>query len=220
MAVERCTSRFALTLTSSSVPPVPDPHPDELLTVPCPRPSPSRAPRCPLTPTLTLTSFSLSPRHLEMMEEALMLKNVVRHSVATALASIVLPVLHAAQHSGARVTRWLKTPLHSSVVHATWGDARGIGRSDSSQHYTSPRCPSSLETNYSVEHKRCDALPTWVPHAQKQCGAVTNFHPAHFFRPFVDLLPCQLGTYMKNYDSMRRMAPRPDDSLAWRVAMV
>jgi hypothetical protein len=43
---------------------------------------------CPLT----LTSFSLSPRHLLMMLLALMLKNVVRHCVATALASRVLPV--------------------------------------------------------------------------------------------------------------------------------
>eukprot|EP00955_Chlamydomonas_euryale_P098931 365184-Chlamydomonas_euryale.AAC.1 len=40
----------------------------------------------------TLTSFSLSPRHLLMIDDAWMLKNVVRHSVATALASIVLPV--------------------------------------------------------------------------------------------------------------------------------
>eukprot|EP00362_Geleiidae_sp_MMETSP1317_P000789 CAMPEP_0201285518 /NCGR_PEP_ID=MMETSP1317-20130820/110297_1 /ASSEMBLY_ACC=CAM_ASM_000770 /TAXON_ID=187299 /ORGANISM="Undescribed Undescribed, Strain Undescribed" /LENGTH=110 /DNA_ID=CAMNT_0047610715 /DNA_START=392 /DNA_END=720 /DNA_ORIENTATION=+ len=39
-----------------------------------------------------LTNFSLSPRHLLTMVEALMLKNVVWHSVATALASIVLPV--------------------------------------------------------------------------------------------------------------------------------
>lgn len=41
---------------------------------------------------LTLTSFSLSPRHLLMMLLALMLKKVVEHSVATALASSVLPV--------------------------------------------------------------------------------------------------------------------------------
>ena len=37
------------------------------------------------------TSFSLSPRHFETMEEADMLKKVVRHSVATALANMVLP---------------------------------------------------------------------------------------------------------------------------------
>lgn len=41
---------------------------------------------------LTRTSFSLSPRHLLMMLLALMLKKVVEHSVATALASSVLPV--------------------------------------------------------------------------------------------------------------------------------
>lgn len=40
----------------------------------------------------TLISFSESPRHLLTIVDALMLKNVVRHSVATALASIVLPV--------------------------------------------------------------------------------------------------------------------------------
>lgn len=40
----------------------------------------------------TLTSFSESPLHFEMMELALMLKKVVLHSVATALASSVLPV--------------------------------------------------------------------------------------------------------------------------------
>ena len=41
---------------------------------------------------LTLTSFSESPLHLLTMVEAEMLKNVVLHSVATALASRVLPV--------------------------------------------------------------------------------------------------------------------------------
>lgn len=40
----------------------------------------------------TLTSFSESPRHLLTMLEAEMLKKVVLHSVATALASRVLPV--------------------------------------------------------------------------------------------------------------------------------
>ena len=39
--------------------------------------------------TLHRTSFSESPRHLETMVDADMLKNVVRHSVATALASMV-----------------------------------------------------------------------------------------------------------------------------------
>ena len=41
---------------------------------------------------LTLTSFSESPLHLLTMVEAEMLKKVVLHSVATALASKVLPV--------------------------------------------------------------------------------------------------------------------------------
>lgn len=40
----------------------------------------------------TLTSFSELPRHLEATDEAEMLKKVVLHSVATALASRVLPV--------------------------------------------------------------------------------------------------------------------------------
>ena len=40
----------------------------------------------------TLTSFSESPRHLLTMDEADMLKNVVLHSVATALARRVFPV--------------------------------------------------------------------------------------------------------------------------------
>lgn len=40
----------------------------------------------------TLTSFSESPLHLLTMLEAEMLKKVVLHSVATALASRVLPV--------------------------------------------------------------------------------------------------------------------------------
>ncbi len=44
---------------------------------------------------MTLTNFSLSPRHFETMDDADMLKKVVRHSVATALASMVLPVPHA-----------------------------------------------------------------------------------------------------------------------------
>ena len=39
----------------------------------------------------TLTNFSLSPRHFDTIDEADMLKKVVRHSVATALASMVLP---------------------------------------------------------------------------------------------------------------------------------
>ena len=41
---------------------------------------------------LTRTSFSESPLHLLTMEEAEMLKKVVLHSVATALASMVFPV--------------------------------------------------------------------------------------------------------------------------------
>ena len=44
---------------------------------------------------MTRTNFSLSPRHFETMDDADMLKKVVRHSVATALASMVLPVPHA-----------------------------------------------------------------------------------------------------------------------------
>ena len=40
----------------------------------------------------TRTSFSESPRHFETIDDALMLKKVVRHSVATAFASSVLPV--------------------------------------------------------------------------------------------------------------------------------
>ena len=41
---------------------------------------------------LTRTSFSESPRHLLTIVDAEMLKNVVLHSVATALARRVLPV--------------------------------------------------------------------------------------------------------------------------------
>ena len=41
---------------------------------------------------LALTSFSESPLHLLTMEDAEMLKKVVLHSVATALASRVFPV--------------------------------------------------------------------------------------------------------------------------------
>lgn len=40
----------------------------------------------------TLTSFSESPLHLLTIEDADILKNVVLHSVATALANSVLPV--------------------------------------------------------------------------------------------------------------------------------
>lgn len=47
----------------------------------------------------TLTSFSESPLHLLMMLEAEMLKKVVLHSVATALASSVFPV-PAGGHTG------------------------------------------------------------------------------------------------------------------------
>ncbi len=42
--------------------------------------------------TLTLTSFSESPRHLLLIIATLTLKNVVPHSVATALANSVFPV--------------------------------------------------------------------------------------------------------------------------------
>ena len=41
---------------------------------------------------LTLTSFSESPLHLLTILDADILKNVVLHSVATALANNVLPV--------------------------------------------------------------------------------------------------------------------------------
>ena len=44
------------------------------------------------TAQLTRTSFSESPLHLLTMEEAEMLKKVVRHSVATAFANSVFPV--------------------------------------------------------------------------------------------------------------------------------
>lgn len=47
---------------------------------------------CTIMHVHTLTSFSESPRHLLTMDEAEMLKNVVLHSVATALASSVFPV--------------------------------------------------------------------------------------------------------------------------------
>ena len=42
--------------------------------------------------SFTRTNFSESPLHLLTMDEAEMLKKVVLHSVATALANIVLPV--------------------------------------------------------------------------------------------------------------------------------
>ena len=41
---------------------------------------------------ITRTNFSESPRHFDVNVEAVTLKNVVPHSVATALASKVLPV--------------------------------------------------------------------------------------------------------------------------------
>ena len=44
------------------------------------------------TYALTLTNFSESPLHLLTILDADMLKKVVLHSVATALASKVLPV--------------------------------------------------------------------------------------------------------------------------------
>lgn len=47
---------------------------------------------CLASSNSTRTSFSESPRHLLMMLLAEMLKKVVLHSVATALASSVLPV--------------------------------------------------------------------------------------------------------------------------------
>jgi hypothetical protein len=40
----------------------------------------------------TLTNFSESPLHLLTIDDADILKNVVSHSVATALANNVLPV--------------------------------------------------------------------------------------------------------------------------------
>ena len=39
-----------------------------------------------------MTVFSLSPTHFEVRDDALILKNVLLHSVAIALAIIVLPV--------------------------------------------------------------------------------------------------------------------------------
>lgn len=47
---------------------------------------------CTTCDDFTRTNFSESPLHLLTMEEAEILKKVVLHSVATALASIVLPV--------------------------------------------------------------------------------------------------------------------------------
>lgn len=52
----------------------------------------------------TLTSFSESPLHLLTMLEAEMLKKVVLHSVATALASSVLPVPVCASQTDMRGT--------------------------------------------------------------------------------------------------------------------
>lgn len=56
----------------------------------------------------TRTSFSESPLHLLMMLEAEMLKKVVLHWVATALASSVFPVPAGATHH-------LSNILHSPV---------------------------------------------------------------------------------------------------------
>ena len=66
----------------------------------------------------TRISFSESPRHLETIELAEMLKNVVLHSVATAFASIVLPVPGGPNKS---------TPFQgSSNPVKKWGYLRGI----------------------------------------------------------------------------------------------
>ena len=56
---------------------------------------------------LTLTNFSESPLHLLTIVEAEILKNVVLHSVATALASIVFPV-PAEKKCTAENFRWTK----------------------------------------------------------------------------------------------------------------
>ena len=63
--------------------------------------------KCGVQCVLTLTSFSESPRHLLTIEEAEMLKKVVPHSVATALASMVLPVPATHTH----------TQKHYNYVH-------------------------------------------------------------------------------------------------------
>ena len=52
----------------------------------------------------TLTSFSESPRHLLTILDAEMLKNVVLHSVATALARSVLPVPEVGERNVVRTT--------------------------------------------------------------------------------------------------------------------
>lgn len=55
----------------------------------CHRGAGKRAGSTPVRQAPTRTSFSESPLHLLMMDEAEMLKKVVLHSVATALASSV-----------------------------------------------------------------------------------------------------------------------------------
>lgn len=61
--------------------------------------------KCRAISNNTRTNFSESPLHLETIELAEILKNVVLHSVATALANIVLPVPGGPNN---------KTPFHGS----------------------------------------------------------------------------------------------------------
>ena len=68
---------------------------------------------------LTRTNFSESPLHLLTMEEAEMLKKVVRHSVATAFANRVFPVPANNRQKGVcleQVNQMHVTTRHSKMV--------------------------------------------------------------------------------------------------------
>ena len=79
----------------------------------------------------TLTSFSESPLHLDTMVDALILKKVVLHSVATALASIVFPVPGGPNSN---------IPFHGSKMPSKkWGYLRGIRTASLSNLFASSR---------------------------------------------------------------------------------
>ena len=100
----------------------------------------------------SLTSFSDSPRYLEVSVEEETLKKVVPHSVATALASSVLPVPGGPTIS----TPYIKEEEGTTSVHLFLSLSLSLSLSLKHTTYTHthlPRSPDSLEVVWHPEWK-------------------------------------------------------------------
>lgn len=101
--------------------------------------------------TLTRTSFSESPRHLLTMVLADILKNVVELSVATALASRVLPVPGGPNRSKPR--QGVSTPWNNAGYLVGYTTASFSNRFGSSRPFTSLQWTSRVSRNISCRKK-------------------------------------------------------------------